>query len=100
MNRPVIMLKKLMKPLYVLVLVVLVVQLTGCGTLMYPERKGQRGGSIDVGIAALDGIGLLFFLVPGIIAYALDFNNGTIYLPATAQGSPVLQDIKKKLGIL
>jgi hypothetical protein len=66
---------------------------------MYPERKGQKGGRIDVGIAVLDGIGLLAYLVPGIIAYALDFNNGTIYLPATAQGSLVLQDIKKKLGI-
>ena len=94
------MLKKLMKTLYVLVLAVLVVQLAGCGTLMYPERKVQRGGRIDVGIVVLDGIGLLFFLVPGIIAYVVDFSNGTIYLPNTAQGSPVLQDIKKKLGIL
>ena len=93
------MLKKLMKTLYVLVSAVLIIQLAGCGTLMYPERKGQKGGRIDVGIAVLDGIGLLAYLVPGIIAYALDFNNGTIYLPATAQGSLVLQDIKKKLGI-
>lgn len=29
----------------------------------------------------LDGIGLLFFLVPGVIAFAVDFSNGTIYLP-------------------
>ena len=94
------MLKKLMKTLYVLVFAVLIVQLAGCGTIMYPERKGQKGGRIDVGIAILDGIGLLAYLIPGIIAYALDFNNGTIYLPATAQGSLVLQDIKKKLGIL
>ena len=94
------MLKKLMKTLNVLVLAVLISQLAGCGTLMYPERKGQKGGRLDVGIAALDGIGLLVFVVPGIIAYAVDFYNGTIYLPVTAQGSPVLQDIKKKLGIL
>ncbi len=45
------------------------------------ERKGQRGGDIDVGIAILDGIGLLFFIIPGVIAYAVDFSNGTIYLP-------------------
>ena len=94
------MLKKLMKALYVSVCVVLIVQLVGCGTLIYPERKGQKGGRIDIGVAALDGIGLLVFLIPGIIAYAVDFSNGTIYLPATASGSPVLQDIKKKLGIL
>ncbi len=94
------MLKKLMKTLYVLVLAVLIAQLAGCGTIMYPERKGQKGGRIDVGIAALDGIALLVFIVPGIIAYVVDFSNGTIYLPDTAQGSPVLQDIKKRLGIL
>jgi copper chaperone CopZ len=66
---------------------VLVVQLTGCGTLLHPERKGQTGGKIDAGIALLDGIGLFFFLVPGIIAFAVDFNNGTIYLPGTRSGS-------------
>jgi hypothetical protein len=93
------MLKKLMKTLYVLVLAVLIVQLAGCGTLMYPERKGQKGGRIDFGVVFLDGIGLLAFLVPGILAYALDFYNGTIYLPDTAQGSSVINDIKNKLGI-
>jgi hypothetical protein len=48
---------------------------------MHPERKGQREGSIDAGVAILDGIGLLFFIIPGVIAYAVDFSNGTIYLP-------------------
>ena len=49
---------------------------------MYPERKGQVGGKIDAEVAILDGIGLLFFLVPGVIAFAVDFSNGTIYLPS------------------
>ncbi|MDO8304049.1 MAG: hypothetical protein Q7T18_12500, partial [Sedimentisphaerales bacterium] len=78
----------------ILISAVLIMQLTGCGTLMYPERKGQKGGKIDAGIAVLDGIGLLFFLIPGIIAYAVDFNNGTIYLPGTF-GSAVDTDKKK-----
>ena len=56
-------------------------QLVGCGTLMYPERRGQRGGRLDVGVAVLDGIGLLFFIIPGVIAFCVDFSNGTIYLP-------------------
>jgi hypothetical protein len=56
-------------------------QLMGCGTLMYPERRGQRGGRLDVGVVVLDGIGLLFFLIPGVIAFCVDFSNGTIYLP-------------------
>ena len=89
------MLKKLVKTLYILVCAVLIVQLAGCGTLMYPERKGQKSGRIDAGIAVLDGIGLLFFLIPGIIAYAVDFNNGTIYLPGTSRSSLDLKDIKQ-----
>lgn len=55
--------------------------LSGCGTIMHPERKGQVSGRIDPAIAVLDGIGLLFFFVPGVIAFAVDFSNGTIYLP-------------------
>lgn len=55
---------------------------SACGTLLHPERKGQTGGRIDPAIAVLDGIGLLFYLVPGIVAFAVDFSNGTIYLPS------------------
>lgn len=55
--------------------------LVACGTIIHPERKGQVDGKIDAGIAVLDGLGLLFFLVPGVIAFAVDFSNGTIYLP-------------------
>jgi len=58
-----------------------VLQLAACGTVMHPERKGQQAGRLDTSIVALDAIGLLFFFVPGIIAFAVDFNNGTIYLP-------------------
>ena len=60
----------------------LVFQLTGCGTLLYPERRGQIAGRLDVGVVILDTIGLLFFIIPGVIAFAVDFSNGTIYLPA------------------
>tara|TARA_B100001059_G_scaffold188627_1_gene191079 strand:+ start:757 stop:1224 length:468 start_codon:yes stop_codon:yes gene_type:complete len=64
--------------------VTLILHLTACGTLLYPERKGQTGGRIDAGVAALNGVGLLLFVIPGLIAYAVDFNNGTIYLPNSA----------------
>ena len=60
---------------------VLATALSGCGTLLYPERKGQTGGRIDPSVAILDGLGLLLFLIPGLIAFAVDFSNGTIYLP-------------------
>lgn len=59
----------------------LVTALTACGTIIHPERKGQVSGRIDPAIAVLDGIGLLLYFVPGVIAFAVDFSNGTIYLP-------------------
>jgi hypothetical protein len=66
---------------------VLAAALSGCGTLLYPERKGQSGGRIDPSVAILDGIGLLLFLIPGLVAFAVDFSNGTIYLPGTKHSS-------------
>jgi len=78
-------LKKMLKcGLASTVAMVLVFQLAACGTLMYPERKGQKTGKIDPNVAILDGLGLLLFIIPGVIAYAVDFSNGTIYLPGTA----------------
>src|SRR5215510_1038009 len=55
--------------------------LASCGTLLYPERRGQPAGRLDVGVVVLDGIGLLLFLVPGVIAFVVDFATGAIYLP-------------------
>jgi hypothetical protein len=55
-----------------------------CGTLLYPERRGQTGGRIDAGVAVMDGIGLLFFIVPGAIAFIVDFSTGAIYLPSSS----------------
>lgn len=68
------------------VLIVLAIMLwtTSCGTILYPERRGQPVGKIDVGVAVLDGIGLLVFLVPGVIAFAVDFATGAIYLPPSS----------------
>lgn len=65
-----------------LVLAASVTALVGCGTVFHPERKGQVSGRIDPAVAIANGVGLLFFIVPGVIAYAVDFSNGTIYLPS------------------
>ncbi len=81
--------------LRLLLCAVFTTQLIGCGTILHPERKGQRGGSLDAGIVILDGIGLLFFLIPGVIAFAVDFNNGTIYLPGGRSSSLNQKNIKE-----
>jgi hypothetical protein len=50
---------------------------------MHPERRHQRhSNQIDWKIAACNGLGLLIFFVPGVIAFAVDFYTGAIYLPA------------------
>ncbi|WP_249976668.1 hypothetical protein [Vreelandella olivaria] len=64
-----------------------IVALSGCGTLFYPERKGQLSGDVDPVVAIANGVGLLFFIIPGVIAYAVDFSNGTIYLPSNSSAS-------------
>ncbi len=53
----------------------------GCGVLLYPERQGQKSGRIDPVVALLDGIGLLLWIIPGLVAFAIDFHQGTIYFP-------------------
>lgn len=57
-------------------------QVTACGTLLYPERRGQTTGQIDVGVAALNAVGLVLFFVPGVVAFGVDFITGAIYLPS------------------
>lgn len=56
-------------------------QLAACGTLFYPDRRGQIDGRIDLAVAALNAIGLIFYLLPGLIAFGIDFATGAIYLP-------------------
>ena len=65
---------------------------TSCGTLLYPERRGQPRGVIDSGVLLLDAVGLIFFVVPGLIAFAVDFSTGAIYYPPASYGSPVTQN--------
>jgi hypothetical protein len=64
--------------------------LASCGTLLYPERRGQPPGRLDPGVAVLDGVGLLLFFVPGAVAFIVDFATGAIYLPPEdARTAPV-----------
>lgn len=64
-----------------------IIFLSGCGTLFYPERRGNNS-NVDTKVAVLDGIGLIFLILPGVIAYAVDFTTGCIYLsPAKSSTS-------------
>lgn len=65
-----------------LLLAAVVLVTASCGTLLHPERVGQpRGGRLDLSIVLLNGLGLLLFFVPGVVAFIVDFSTGAIYLP-------------------
>jgi len=73
--------KPVTKYLALFIAVLFLLQTAGCGSLLYPERRGQKAGRIDPGVAILNGLGLLVFIIPGVIAFAVDFSTGAIYLP-------------------
>lgn len=57
---------------------------SGCGTLLHQERVGQcRGGidDLDWTVVGMNSIGLIFFFVPGVIAFAIDYYNGSLFYP-------------------
>ena len=60
---------------------------SGCGYIIYPERQGQTGSRIDPVVAAMDAGLLLLYIVPGLVAFAVDFTNGTIYIPPGGQSA-------------
>lgn len=80
-----------------LLAVALVTQLSACGTLFFPDRRGQLEGRIDPLVAGLDAIGILFYVIPGLIAFAIDFATGAIYLPE-GQYSVAPQTLEKAVG--
>jgi hypothetical protein len=54
--------------------------LGGCAAILHPERQGNSSGPIDVVPLILDILWFIPGLVPGIIAIAVDFGTGAIYL--------------------
>lgn len=75
---------RLFKPLISGLLIgTLTIQVTGCGSIFYPDRRGQIGGDVDPLIAGLDALGLLLYIVPGVVALSIDFTTGAIYIPHT-----------------
>ncbi|MDI2592147.1 polyribonucleotide nucleotidyltransferase [Pseudomonas sp. N3-W] len=76
----------------------LLTQITACGSIFYPDRRGQIDGKVDPAIAVLDAVGLLFYIIPGLVAFAVDFATGAIYFEPghTAQVAP--EKLKEAIG--
>jgi hypothetical protein len=69
------------KLLTALMLTTFLASTSGCGYFLYPERVGQTEGKVDPAVVLLDAAGLLFGILPGVVAFAVDLTTGTIYLP-------------------
>ena len=61
-------------------LIILMLSSSSCGYFLHPKRVGQTNGHIDPAILILDAAGLLFGVLPGVVAFAVDITTGAIYL--------------------
>ena len=75
----------------------LLTQLSACGTLFFPDRRGQIEGQVDPVVVGLDAIGILFYVIPGLIAFGIDFATGAIYLP-NDQYSVAPEKLREAIG--
>ncbi len=98
--------KRVIRTISVILFPAMVLPMVSCGTLLYPERRHSNiqvdpsGLRIDPAVAVLDAVGLVFFVIPGIIAFAVDFGTGAIYYPkGTAQGTAKTQGQQKRLVV-
>jgi hypothetical protein len=53
---------------------------SGCGLILYPNRRGRTSGQIDVLVLLIDLLWLLPGLIPGIVCLVVDFTTGCIYM--------------------
>jgi hypothetical protein len=70
-----------------LIVILSTLLVSSCGYLLYPERKGNQSGRLDPVVLLLDGAGLLLGVLPGVVAFAVDITNGTIFLSPGEQSS-------------
>jgi len=75
----------------------LLTQVSACGTLFFPDRRGQIEGQVDPVVVGLDAIGILFYVIPGLIAFGIDFATGAIYLP-NDQYSVAPEKLREAIG--
>ncbi|WP_349615886.1 polyribonucleotide nucleotidyltransferase [Azotobacter salinestris] len=80
-----------------LLAVALTTQLSACGSIFFPDRRGQIDGQVDFLVVGLDAIGLLFYVIPGVIAFAVDFTTGAIYLPPGERYSVAPESLRDTL---
>ena len=97
---------RVIKIISIILFPVMVMQMASCGTLLYPERRHSdiqvtpEGRRIDPAVAALDAVCLVFFIIPGIVAFAVDFATGAIYLQkGKEQSGNTMPELQEKVVV-
>lgn len=67
----------------------------GCGYILHPERRGNRGGAISGSTLLMDCLWLLVFVVPGVVFLIVDFTSGAMYV----SGGGVVADANGKVKV-
>jgi hypothetical protein len=52
---------------------------SGCGYFLHPERRGNTS-NVDAGTMVMDLLWLIPGILPGVVALAVDFSSGAIYM--------------------
>jgi len=74
--------KCIFKLLSATILVLFLFELTSCGSIIYKERVFKKHSRrIDPKVAIMDTVLMVFFLIPGAVAFGIDFATGAIFLP-------------------
>jgi len=74
------MLRKYLRPIALAVGLAMTTASFGCGYILHPERRGNRGGTVDGMSLLFDLLWLIPGLIPGIVALIVDFTSGAIYV--------------------
>lgn len=73
---------------------------SSCAYILHPERRGNKSGPTDTGCLVMDILWLIPGIIPGVIALAVDFSNGAIYMGGGRRRSAATHHVDHKTKIV
>lgn len=64
--------------------------------MLFTQRQhASHSTRLDPNVLILDGAGLLFFVLPGLVSFGIDFYTGAVYLPPDVKRGegPFIRDV-------
>ena len=65
-----------------------------CGYFLYPKRRGNKGGGLHTPTLVMDLLWLLPGIIPGVVALAVDFSTGAIYMSKGGKAPVAVEGVK------